>query len=107
MEGISIFISILAVIWSILSIILFFKVWGMTNDVRELKEHFIPTKTESDKNENIDSLESSFKVGDHVTEKGTLRELVVCDITSDGKYVCRLSHKQSILGTFSEEELRK
>ena len=38
MEGFSIFISILAIVWSILSIILFFKVWGMTNDVRTIKE---------------------------------------------------------------------
>ena len=35
------FISIIALIGSILDIILFFKLWGMTNDIRELKkDHF-------------------------------------------------------------------
>ena len=32
---------ILAIVWSILCLILFFKVWVMTNDVREIKDHLI------------------------------------------------------------------
>lgn len=31
------FIIIVGIIFSILSIILFFKLWGMTNDVKEMK----------------------------------------------------------------------
>lgn len=31
------FIIIVGIIFSILSIILFFKIWGMTNDVKEMK----------------------------------------------------------------------
>ena len=35
------FIGIMMIVWGILEIILFFKIWGMTNDVRALKEdHF-------------------------------------------------------------------
>ena len=35
------FIVIVSLIWGILSLILFFKVWGMTNDIRQLKQdHF-------------------------------------------------------------------
>lgn len=37
MEGILNFISIIFIVFGILQIILFFKVWGMTNDVKELK----------------------------------------------------------------------
>ena len=33
MEG---FIYVIALIWSILSLILFFKIWGMTNDVETI-----------------------------------------------------------------------
>lgn len=29
---------ILAIVWSILCLILFFKIWGMTSDVAEIKE---------------------------------------------------------------------
>lgn len=35
------FIAIVSLVAGILQIILFFKVWGMTNDIRELKkDHF-------------------------------------------------------------------
>ncbi|CUQ24142.1 hypothetical protein [Bacteroides thetaiotaomicron] len=37
MEGILNFISIIFIVFGILQIILFFKMWGMTNDVKELK----------------------------------------------------------------------
>ena len=37
MEGFLALVYVVMIVWSILSIILFFKVWGMTNDVRELK----------------------------------------------------------------------
>lgn len=32
------FIIILSVVWSVLSIILFFKVWGMTNDIKAIRD---------------------------------------------------------------------
>lgn len=34
----SIIVILISLVYGILSLILFFKVWGMTNDVRELKE---------------------------------------------------------------------
>ena len=41
LESWTLFFGILFVVWGILQIILFFKIWGMTNDIRELKEdHF-------------------------------------------------------------------
>ena len=42
------FIAIVSLITGILQIILFFKVWGMTNDIRELKkDHFCETDIET------------------------------------------------------------
>ncbi len=38
--GYGIFILFLGILWWVLCIILFFKVWGMTNDVREIKNMF-------------------------------------------------------------------
>ncbi len=32
------FIIIVSIIWGILNLILFIKIWGMTNDVNELKK---------------------------------------------------------------------
>lgn len=38
----TILIDVLTIIWGILSIILFFKVWGMCDDVRALRNKFAP-----------------------------------------------------------------
>ena len=37
MEGITLFVSIVIIVFGILQIILFFKLWGMTNDVKKIK----------------------------------------------------------------------
>ena len=37
------FMGILMIAWGILEIILFFKIWGMTNNVRKLTNHFCKT----------------------------------------------------------------
>ena len=42
MEGITLLVSIILIVFGVLQIILFFKLWGMTNDMRQLKEHFVP-----------------------------------------------------------------
>lgn len=48
MATFSILLSIIMLIFGILQIILFFKVWGMTNDVRKLKEELLtPTNQKS------------------------------------------------------------
>ena len=41
-DNIAMFIVALVIIWVILNIILFFKIWGMTNDVNRIKEKMIP-----------------------------------------------------------------
>ena len=43
-----IFIAVLALVWSILCLILFFKVWGMTNDVKELKNKICGVEKNTD-----------------------------------------------------------
>lgn len=40
MDGLMTFFGIVMIVFGILQIILFFKVWGMTNDVRKLTKHF-------------------------------------------------------------------
>ena len=40
MENTALF-EIILIVFGILNLILFFKLWGMTNDVRELKNHFL------------------------------------------------------------------
>lgn len=38
--GFGFFVIFLGILWWILCVILFFKIWGMTNDVREIKDMF-------------------------------------------------------------------
>lgn len=38
--GFGIFIIILGILWFLLCFILFFKIWGMTNDISEIKNMF-------------------------------------------------------------------
>ena len=33
-------VIILSIVWTILCLILFFKIWGMCNDVRRIRKHF-------------------------------------------------------------------
>ncbi len=40
------FIIVLQVIWGILSIILFFKVWGMTNDIKRIADKIAPKENQ-------------------------------------------------------------
>ena len=41
------FLSLILIIFGVLQIILFFKIWGMTNDVKELKNHFCSIKQQN------------------------------------------------------------
>ena len=71
------FMGFLVIAWGILEIILFFKIWGMTNNVRKLTNHFcktapipetkpIPKAPNDYELENYDKRLDSIKVGDKV-----------------------------------------
>lgn len=38
MENITLFVSIVIIVFGVLQIVLFFKLWGMTNDVKIIKD---------------------------------------------------------------------
>lgn len=40
MEGITLLVSIILIIFGVLQIILFFKLWGMTNDIKRITRRF-------------------------------------------------------------------
>lgn len=74
-------IGIISIIAAILQIILFFKIWRMTNDVRELKNHFI------DEERNNDKEHCSFNIGDKVIYEH--RKFEVLEILTHGLCKCR------------------
>ena len=48
MEGLMTFISILFIVFGVLQIILFFKVWGMTNNMAKIKKRILENDYTSD-----------------------------------------------------------
>lgn len=59
MDDLFSFFSIIMIVFGVLQIILFFKIWGMTNDIRALKNHFISTLDATSTPENKTSQTSS------------------------------------------------
>ena len=92
---------------AILSIILFFKVWGMTDDVRDIKERLIsvfPTENEKkyveqqksiqNPEEVVSSVDSEFAVGETVRYAPMNRVMIVKRIQENGDVEC-VSYKQN------------
>lgn len=42
MEGITLLVSIILIVFGVLQIILFFKLWRMANDIKKFTAHFVP-----------------------------------------------------------------
>jgi hypothetical protein len=117
MESTITFISILFIVFGILQIILFFKIWGMTNDVREIKEAFLYNKhsntecgyknvepqrpTEEFQNNNGDLY--PFKIGELVIIKATEGQFRISNIKIEGDTVYYYSDK--FQEGFKEQEI--
>lgn len=93
-----IIISIVLLVTSILQIILFFKVWGMTNDIRELKDDYFSEKVESENDEpnEVTNLRYSLLLGDKEQVKAFLikRFMVSVQSSFDGMTINTIDKKQ-------------
>lgn len=90
--------TILSIAFGILSIILFFKVWGMTNDVDKLMRHFC------EKQGAKDPLESP-KAGRTVTRKSDGVKMRVDRISNTGTYSCLSIDGIKFEGMYTEDEI--
>lgn len=91
-------VSLIIIVFGVLQIILFFKLWGMTNDVRKLTEHFCSHSTnigvESEKtipplvgyDERLDTI----KKGDYVLRASDGKKMLVSNIEND-KFICSVN----------------
>lgn len=85
MESTLNFASIIIIVFGILQIILFFKLWGMTNDIKEIKNKYIgkaPELTISP------SPKIAFNIGDIVTYTKTGDKFKIDKIASEDTYNC-------------------
>lgn len=74
MEGISLFVSIVIIVFGVLQIILFFKLWGMTNDVKKIKQALPNAST------NISPAKMEFIIGNTDKAKEMMQKEFIFDI---------------------------
>ena len=80
MPGWLIFMGIVMIIWGVLEIILFFKIWGMTNDIRALKkDHFCETEVYG-LSATVDSLRRNLVLGKTENVKRILLQNFIDDV---------------------------
>lgn len=117
MESITLFVSIVIIVFGILQIILFFKIWGMTNNVSEILSDQKDYKKEVIKKMNniISTLEKEenpfnqkdFHVDDTVICIKTGDILTITDIDSlNRKFFC-VNYKNNSGRYYTEKEIRK
>ena len=98
-----ILISVVIIVFGVLQIILFFKLWGMTNDIREIKEKYL-SQTKAAKVEPIViNPDAKFQIGMRVVNLNSEKQMIIERLTEDGRYIC---HSDGlIVGTFSPTEI--
>lgn len=108
------FISILFIIFGILQIILFFKVWGMTNDVRKLTDKLCGNQIEETpqviseeyaaEQEYTEPDDSELSVGDLVIRRKDGKVMIIDRIVC-GKYGCAEPKTKVFIDGYSREEI--
>lgn len=95
-------LAIIFIIFGILQIILFFKIWGMTSDVREIRNRYL---TESRNNNKNDSARHSIQIGSTVRDAKNNQEMIIKSFDPDTqKYSC-YSQDGLFINSFSAKEL--
>lgn len=121
-----ILLSIISIVFGILSIILFFKIWGMTNDIAEMNARFkaiCPTEEEKKINALIEKQNiannantgaiydaKEYNVGDNVIYEPMNRKMIIKEITEAGLLVCisyKANGKEEYEGTYKPEQVKK
>lgn len=85
------FITIIIIVFAILQIILFFKLWRMTNDVRDVKKFLMDNMKRDKVRTPTVNHDGAIKIGSHIIEIKTNKQMNVISIENmEGrvKYVC-------------------
>jgi len=109
MEGLSSFTGVIIIVFGILQIILFFKLWGMTDDIKTIKDKYLesssnnPIATEVTKK----TSESKFEVGALVVNIKSGKQMRIAEINSTtGKYKCYSNGGMFPEDNFDESEIK-
>lgn len=113
MESLSIVLTLVSIAFCILQIILFFKVWGMCNDVAEMNDRMKSVLVTDEEKMAREWLRKQrlneppvvrkvedFAVGDNVIYEPMNRRMIIGEITPEGLLAC-FSYRQD--GTVEDE----
>ena len=101
------FFVLIYFVFGILSLILFFKVWGMCNNVARIRELMeMRNSIDSNPTSETENVSKTFAVGDKVVILKTGKVTTVTEV-KDGKYECASNNGKSYDGVFSQCELNK
>lgn len=90
------FLAIVTIVAGVLQIILFFKIWGMTNNVSKLTAEFCGEDTEDNGR--------GIQVNSHVKRNADGVTMIVVEKTN-GKYSCMYPGSHKDAGTYNENEI--
>ncbi len=121
-----ILLSIILLVFGILQVILFFKIWGMTNDIAEMNARFkaiCPTEEEkkinaliekqnSANNTNTEAINNTeeLNIGDNVIYEPMNRKMIIKEITKEGLLVCisyKENGKEEYEGTYKPKQVKR
>ena len=100
-------VSIIIVVFGIIQIVLFFKIWGMTNNIFEIKELIKKYSIEEKVNpkQQKPTTKTDIQIEDLVIELKSKRQLKVVDITEDGRFQCKTPGGIAPIGFFERDEI--
>lgn len=93
------FVSIIVIVFGILQIVLFFKVWGMTNDVNK-----IATQLGCLKRDYVSDIRKALLKNDKTAAKETIMDCLACDLVdfSEGTNMDKYSSVNDIKKKYQE-----
>lgn len=106
------FLAIIFIIFGVLQIILFFKMWVMTDNVKEIRDKIVGNITHRPSYyEDQEEPYRKFEDEEHGIIIATGQKVVIYGMTKDGKYKCYSGSSSSHLGQYEgfydETELEK
>lgn len=109
MESLFSFAGLIMIVFGILQIILFFKLWGMTNDIKAIKNKYLESTTNNSilSEATRENGESKFEVGALVVNINSGKQMRIKEINSTtGKYSCYTNGGLVFEGDFDESEIK-
>ncbi len=97
--------TVFMLLFGILQVILLFKLWGMTNDIREIRDKYLNSNIQQYvEPQNKSNLK--YELNELVVDLKTGRQMRIKEY-KDNKYSCYINSGATFVGDFDESEIKK